>query len=1303
MNRSSSQAGAVLLSERTPAPAGVPRVPLSHANLIFVNAKPYWVHSILGKGGFAHVFRVELMIPDGFALLFDGDGNPLTDENDLLLLQDNVPSNAQTSAGGAEGSPTGVPPAEVCDPTTATSDGVAVARSLGLPDRSNCTAGLSFVVTSSMRTDGDEDADGVGGVEEEQLEELLPRQPTFLRRQRQRPRAVRAPSKGPDPPSHNMILEQGASTSSSTMGTSRSSAPTTNEDDGGAVINAEDLVVVGSSVFYALKVQVAKSERQLKAFVQEAETLQAFRDRGRRGSRTAETGDACQRTGPVDADGDSSASTIAATGVDGALIGDRNVFSNSCGIARAPGGDEGGGRGGGVIQLESYEVHPERNQVLILLELADCDLSSFLRGMDYKMDVDFIETVWAGLVRGVQAAHRGGVIHFDLKPHNFLVCGNTNCGRQGQGPSTIGPADHQESTNDDTRGRPIISSKSTVEVGSSPRAAPAADQQHARTPLKDQQHAPLFSLKLADFGLAHRLLNEESHLSGYGTGGTIAYMAPESLHQPSADGKKRLSKAVDIWSLGIILYQMLHEGKTPWDAYFGLGQVRLALVIADVRSEIKYELAECWREQKTLMRRRWGVVWEEELRAFEAERRGGGEDEGQTLLKEETESTISDAGVVSVAPQPSPEIEQGARRPRPQSPVAVARIKLLHSLLARVLSDAVRTRVRLEVLLKICRACLRFDAESRPDSEALVRQIEHWSVMSHDIMRPHRREERRTSSHGDVVEVGLRALGEGPDFRPWVRKHYADVFTDEQGAFVSRSRVVLNGDSQGGVKFIGTVAITEEAGLLEEGGGDDFWCEEDASGGSGREKRTASSAPRSSSLLLDGVGDEDEHENVLSSDEYEPFDFEAALDRVFQRAECLALGMFALNYVGQGDVLGLAQLGAIEDCDHRQQELRSKELSLRTKITTKADEKIHVKSNQEDPPGTSCVLCFIGCLLVFGAICAALLCSVSRNRGRGDDEKNAVAPGPPRPPSGTFLVTSTFPNDATQPLLSDDGLPFLLSHVWDYRENCHCDRIWDDSIFNPNDPSSSGHTVHLQNENNIDFRTAPRPSSGLVQLVEGPHGSRYGFRYEHKDVALAHIQRLYFSPRSNKPPPDVRVIAAHLSDMGDRHCWAFPKNPSITAELCRRHLKCHPNYGTKAVALRRSHKEVRARQLAAAKSSPVWEQHMNCQCSLSGKIVESDAQLDQFSDDSSRLGPTKLSLGPSWDAFGDFFTDVLKKTASNVVVLKRDGCRFGSAPAGWVAWLQRADLKVEECSAFLRCKPDLGITVVLRRNFHFHA
>ena len=64
-------------------------------------------------------------------------------------------------------------------------------------------------------------------------------------------------------------------------------------------------------------------------------------------------------------------------------------------------------------------------------------------------------------------------------------------------------------------------------------------------------------VKLTDFGLAQPLEVDASHLSIKGCFGTILYMAPETLRPTELDGTKRVSPDVDVWALGIILFQML--------------------------------------------------------------------------------------------------------------------------------------------------------------------------------------------------------------------------------------------------------------------------------------------------------------------------------------------------------------------------------------------------------------------------------------------------------------------------------------------------------------------------------------------------------------------------------------------------------------------------------------------------------------------------------------------------------------------------------------------------------------------------
>eukprot|EP00928_Gymnodinium_smaydae_P082083 TRINITY_DN654_c3_g1_i2.p1 TRINITY_DN654_c3_g1~~TRINITY_DN654_c3_g1_i2.p1 ORF type:complete len:1033 (+),score=229.67 TRINITY_DN654_c3_g1_i2:810-3908(+) len=62
-------------------------------------------------------------------------------------------------------------------------------------------------------------------------------------------------------------------------------------------------------------------------------------------------------------------------------------------------------------------------------------------------------------------------------------------------------------------------------------------------------------VKVIDFGIARRISNDTTHISRDGGIGTLSYMAPEMLKQ----GSMKIGRASDIWSLGIILYQMVYS------------------------------------------------------------------------------------------------------------------------------------------------------------------------------------------------------------------------------------------------------------------------------------------------------------------------------------------------------------------------------------------------------------------------------------------------------------------------------------------------------------------------------------------------------------------------------------------------------------------------------------------------------------------------------------------------------------------------------------------------------------------------
>ncbi|CAD7965938.1 unnamed protein product, partial [Amoebophrya sp. A120] len=171
-----------------------------------------------------------------------------------------------------------------------------------------------------------------------------------------------------------------------------------------------------------------------------------------------------------------------------------------------------------VVHCYDTRIDWAQLQMYFLMELADCDFDTLHKQffserrkqdlvaercashstpgpeMGEGMPFEMIGQYWGQMIDAVEYVHAQNIIHFDLKPANFL----------------------------------LFEKKQRV--------------------------------KLADFGLARMLCEDQTHISRHGQCGTFLYMAPEAFYQGDQyEQSMKLRFGVDIWSLGIILYAMLYE------------------------------------------------------------------------------------------------------------------------------------------------------------------------------------------------------------------------------------------------------------------------------------------------------------------------------------------------------------------------------------------------------------------------------------------------------------------------------------------------------------------------------------------------------------------------------------------------------------------------------------------------------------------------------------------------------------------------------------------------------------------------
>ena len=212
----------------------------------------------------------------------------------------------------------------------------------------------------------------------------------------------------------------------------------------------------------------------------------------------------------------------------------------------------------------SYEL----NSVIILMELAAGDLRCLLRQMSAtsSLNVSSVCSIWDSLVRAVETAHAENIIHRDLKPDNFLLV-----------PASAPFADKILATTstpaENFRFRLLCD-----KAGDDSEEA-GGDVEVTLTDASSGEEVVLrLSIKLSDFGLSRPLELGASHLSVNGYAGTLEYSAPETL-RINEDDRQKLCFRADIWSLGVMLFEMLHNGKTLFERYKKRGRMHLGMAI----------------------------------------------------------------------------------------------------------------------------------------------------------------------------------------------------------------------------------------------------------------------------------------------------------------------------------------------------------------------------------------------------------------------------------------------------------------------------------------------------------------------------------------------------------------------------------------------------------------------------------------------------------------------------------------------------------------------------------------------------